>query len=530
MNLQGTSLVAGNFVSPEVTPFHIKSPLDGAVLPTGFFPATDSLIEQAAQAASDSAPTFASTSFEQRAGLLEKIADELLALDDALITCAHQETGLPKDRLTGERGRTVGQLRMFATLLREGSWCDARVDTALPDRQPIPRPDLRRVLAPIGPVAVFGASNFPLAFSVAGGDTASALAAGCPVIVKAHPAHPGTSELAAGAISRAVAQCGLPAGIFSLLQGNSPAQSLALVRNPRIKAVGFTGSEKAGRALFDAAAARTEPIPVFAEMSSLNPVFLLPKALASRSEQIAEGLRNSVTLSVGQFCTKPGIVFGVAGPEWDAFKRAFLIQMTKATPGTMLHAGICDSYRKTVEQIAGSGKLQFLSESTAEADPGQTQGRPAVFSTDASNYLSNPEFQAEVFGPYTLLVEARDATQLLAVAQSLRGQLTATLHATPEDLTEAAPLLSVLQEKAGRLVLNGFPTGVEVCPAMQHGGPYPASTDPRFTSVGTAAIQRWARAVCFQGFPQEFLPVTLQNSNPLGILRTVNGALTRETL
>ena len=530
MNLQGTSLLAGQFVPAHGTPFHAQSPHDGSELPTAFFAASEAQIEEAARLASEAASAFARTSFAQRAALLEKIAEEILALDDALIACAHAETGLPKDRLTGERGRTVGQLRLFAGLLREGSWCDARIDTALPDRQPLTRPDLRRVLAPIGPVAVFGASNFPLAFSVAGGDTASALAAGCPVVAKGHPAHPGTSELAAVAISRALTQCGLPAGIFSLIQGNTPAQGLALVRNALIKAVGFTGSEKAGRALFDAAASRPEPIPVFAEMSSLNPVFVLPEALRERKDGIAEGLRNSVVLGVGQFCTKPGIVFGVAGPDWDAFKRAFAAAMAKASPATMLHAGICDSYGETVESLAKSGAVELLSESATPADPRLTQGRPAAFSTRATTYLSTPELHAEVFGPYTLLVEAEDSAQLVALSKSLHGQLTATLHATAGDLAQASALLTVLQEKAGRIVLNGFPTGVEVCPAMQHGGPYPASTDSRFTSVGTAAIQRWARPVCFQGFPQEFLPETLQNTNPLGLLRTVNGTLTRDAV
>ena len=530
MNLQGTSLIAGQFAGAEGSPFHAHSPLDSSILPPAFFPASEGLIHHAAELAAGAAPEFARTSFEQRAALLEAVAVELLSLEDALLNRAHAETGLPLDRLTGERGRTIGQLRLFATLLREGSWCDARIDTAMPDRQPLPRPDLRRTLAPVGPVAVFGASNFPLAFSVAGGDTASALAAGCPVVVKGHPAHPGTSELAASAIARAVSTCGLPASIFSLLQGNTPSQSLSLVRSPHIKAVGFTGSEKAGRALFDAAAARPDPIPVFAEMSSLNPVFLLHGALLARTAQIAEGLRNSATLSGGQFCTKPGVVFGIGGPEWDAFKQAFATEIGKSVPATMLHKGICEAYRESTARLLRSGKVTLLAESTTLADPGLTQGRPAAFSTKASTYLEAAELHSEVFGPATLLVEASDASELLALARSLRGQLTATLHATPADLAASGTLLAVLGEKAGRLVLNAFPTGVEVAPAMNHGGPYPASTDSRFTSVGTAAIQRWARPVCFQGFPQEFLPASLQNSNPLGILRTVNGIPTRDTI
>jgi alpha-ketoglutaric semialdehyde dehydrogenase len=528
MNLQGTSLIAGTFSQADTAPFQVASPLDQSPLEPSFYPASEQSIAAAAEAAATAAAAFAATSPIQRAGLLEKIGDELLNLGDELLECARRETGLPTERLAGERGRTIGQLRQFAALLREGSWCDARIDTAQPDRQPLPRPDIRRVLAPLGPVAVFGASNFPLAFSVAGGDTASALAAGCPVVVKAHPAHPGTSELAACAVQRAIATCGLSAGIFSMIQGNSPEHGLALVRHPAIKAVGFTGSEKAGRALFDAACARPSPIPVFAEMGSLNPVFLLAGALQNGGNRIAEGLKNSVTMGVGQFCTKPGIVFGVVSEAWTAFKAAFASSIEATTPATMLHGGIWSAYRSGLEQITQSGKAQLLAEALAAPDPSRTQGRATAFVTSASSYLSTPQLRSEVFGPFTLLVEAATGAELLHLASQLEGQLTATIHAASEDLDQASQLATILQTKAGRLLLNGFPTGVEVCPSMQQGGPYPASTDTRFTSVGTAAILRWARPVCFQSFPQDLLPEELRDSNPRGILRTVNGTLTRD--
>ncbi len=473
-------------------------------------------ISTAVSNAADAAPAYAALTPAARAAFLEKIAEELLALGDPLIETAQRETNLPRPRLEGERGRTVGQLRLFASVVREGSWVDARIDPALPSRQPLPRPDVRRVLQPLGPVAVFGASNFPLAFSVPGGDTASALAAGNPVIAKAHPAHPATSELAATALARAVAACGLPPGVFSLVHGAAPEVSLALVRHPLLAAVAFTGSERAGRALFDAAATRPRPIPVFAEMSSLNPVFVLEKALQERGASIAEGLAASFTLGVGQFCTKPGIVFGVAAPEWTAFADTLATRARAVAPATMLHPGIAENFARGLAHLRD---VEWLSTTPAAAH---------VARVSAATFLARPDLAHELFGPFTLLVTARDAAELRTLAAALDGQLTATLHGTPDDLTAAADLIALLSTRAGRLLCNGFPTGVEVTHAMHHGGPYPATTDARFTSVGTAAILRFARPVCYQNFPDPLLPPALQNANPLGLLRQLDGKPTRE--
>lgn len=478
--------------------------------------ATAAEIDQAVSAAAAAAPAFAATSGAQRAAFLEKIADELVALGPTLLERAHAETSLPMPRLEGERARTAGQLRLFASLIREGSWVDARIDPALPQRTPLPRPDLRRMLRALGPVAVFGASNFPLAFSVAGGDTASALAAGNPVVVKAHPAHPGTSDLAAQAIASAARACGLPAGVFSMVHGTSPEVSLALVRHPLLEAVGFTGSTRAGRALFDAAAARPRPIPVFAEMGSVNPIFLLPTALAERTTALAEGVTTSFTLGVGQFCTKPGLVIGITSPAWTAFTDALATKARTVPTAPMLHAGIKDAFTRGVTLLSG---VEWLA-----------QGHANVARVDAATLLARPELAHELFGPFTLLVTARDAAELRTLASALEGQLTATLHGTEADLTSAADLIAILSRKAGRIVINGFPTGVEVSPAMHHGGPYPASTDPRFTSVGTAAIQRFARPICYQNLPDALLPDALKSANPLGLLRLVDSKPTRDPL
>jgi NADP-dependent aldehyde dehydrogenase len=526
MPLHGKSLIAGVTGEKTSRTFHPISPLNSTRLEPAFHESPIEDADRAVELAEDAFSMLRATDAESRALFLEKIAEEILALGDALLERANQETGLPIDRLTGERGRTVGQLRLFAQVVREGSWCDARIDTALPDRQPIPRPDLRRMLVPLGPIIVFGASNFPLAFSVAGGDTASAFAAGNPVIVKAHPAHPGTGELVAGAISRAVETCGLPLGTFSFLHGDKDLAH-ALVRHPLTRAAGFTGSYAAGRALFNTAATRPEPIPVFAEMSSLNPVFILPGAMRERSRQIAEGLKNSVLLGVGQFCTKPGLVFAVGGPETQTFAAHFAQLIEASAPGTMLHAGIREAFQRGVDAVAQTPGAVPLATSDVEPETDQTQGGPAAFATDLADFLRQRELQHEVFGPYTLLVDTDGTDGLLRAARSLEGQLTATLHATPEDLESAGELLAVLERKAGRLLINGFPTGVEVAPAMHHGGPFPATTDSRFTSVGTAAIQRFARPVCYQNFPESALPPELHDGNPRGLMRLVNGLLTR---
>jgi NADP-dependent aldehyde dehydrogenase len=528
--LHGKSLIAGQPAETGARTFRAISPLDSSELETTFHESVAEDVNRALALAEEAFGTYRRVGAEARAAFLECIAEEIVAIGDDLLQRAHLETGLPIDRLTGERGRTVGQLRLFAEVIREGSWVDARIDPALPDRKPLARPDLRRMLLPLGPVVVFGSSNFPLAFSVAGGDTASALAAGNPVIVKAHRAHPGTSELVAAAIGRAVEKCGLPHGVFSMLHGAGAEIGIALIKHPFTRAAGFTGSRVAGRALFDAAAGRPDPIPVFAEMSSLNPLFILPGALRERGAQLVEGLKNSVTLGVGQFCTKPGLVFGLGSEEFESFAENFATAIRGAAPKTMLSPGICRSFHEGVAAMQKVHGIVALAESDTEAEPKQTQGEPTVFATDAENFLNHPGLHEEVFGPYTLLVDARSFTDLLRIAHRLEGQLTATIHGTAEDLANAADLISVLERKAGRLIVNAFPTGVEVSPAMNHGGPYPATTDERFTSVGTAAIKRFARPVCYQSFPASALPPELADANPRGLMRLVDGKLTREAL
>jgi len=496
--------------------FHARHAATGEVLPGEYHDASAVEIDRICAAAGAAAPAFAVLAPEKRAALLEAIADGLGAASEPLLARAHLETGLPMPRLQGECARTQTQLRQMAALAHEGSWVDARIDTAQPDRKPAPRPDIRRLLRGVGPVAVFGASNFPLAYSVAGGDTASALAAGCPVVVKAHPAHPGTSDLTAGVIHAAVASCGLPAGVFGMVHGTSPEVSLAVVRHPAIAAVGFTGSLRAGRALFDAAAARPVPIPVFAEMGSVNPVFVLPGALRERGAGIAEGFVGSFTLGVGQFCTKPGLVFGIASPEWEAFCAAVANKAQAVAAAPMLHAGIAENFARSCRELSG---VEWLG-----------TGAARVARVDGATFRTRPELAHEIFGPYSLLVTARDASELEAIALGLEGQLTATVHGTASDLAEAGALLAILPRKAGRVIANGFPTGVEVVAAMTHGGPYPACTDARYTAVGSAGILRWARPVSYQGFADALLPEELRDANPRGLLRLVDGKLTREAV
>jgi 2,5-dioxopentanoate dehydrogenase len=524
--LHGRNFIAGALVAAERT-YGVRSPLDGAELPGRFCLASLADVEASMRAAAEAAAAFARTSGADRARLLEAIAEEILALGDPLLERAGLETALPAPRLVGERGRTVGQLRLFAEAAREGSWVDARIDRAQPDRQPLPRPDLRRMKQAIGPVVVFGSSNFPLAFSVAGGDTASALCTGNPVVVKAHRAHPGTSELVAGAVARAVARVGLPAGVFSMLHGEGSVIGTALVSHPEARAVGFTGSRAAGRALMDAAARRRDPIPVFAEMSSSNPVFLLPAAVAARGKEIAEGFKASMTLGVGQFCTKPGLLVAVEGPELERL-RGFLRESVAAAPAaSMLHADIRDAFDKGREALLKVSGTKVLARATAAADPARTQAAAIVAETDAATFLAEERLAEEVFGPCSLLVAVKDAAGMRSLARRLEGQLTATVHGTAEDLAAAGDLLEILAGTAGRVIVNGFPTGVEVCHAMQHGGPSPATSDSRFTSVGTAALERFVRPVCYQDVPDALLPDPLKDANPLGIERLVEGARIR---
>jgi NADP-dependent aldehyde dehydrogenase len=527
MQIHGKNMIGASLSAEGTQTFVGVAPQTGESLSPPFFEATTAEVDRAAVLAAEAAGAFAACSAEQVAGLLDNIGAEITALGDALIERAAQESGLSKDRLTGERTRTVNQIRLFAEIVRDGSWVQASIDTALPERVPFPRPDIRRMLIPLGPVAVFGASNFPLAFSVAGGDTISALAASNPVIVKAHPAHPGTSELVAQAIARAIQSSVLPTGIFSLLQGASPRVSIDLVTHPQIKAVGFTGSEAAGRALFDAAARRPEPIPVYAEMGSVNPLFVLPGALATDPEALAKGIFNSVNLGVGQFCTKPGLVIGIDGTQFERLRELLVDMFSKAPPGTMLYTGIRNTFEKRLgaaSNVPGVG-------SHASAQTRKTEGTeaaPAMLATDAEAWLHNEALQGEIFGPATVSVACGSREELLRVATQIRGSLTATIHGTPEDLERYADLVAALRMRVGRLIFNGYPTGVEVSHAMHHGGPYPATTDPKFTSVGATAIYRFARPICYQDFPEPIMPPELQNANPRKLWRTVNGRWTRE--
>ncbi len=525
MEITGANLIGGAAAPPGGgEAFRAVNPATGEALAPEFREADERVVDAALRVAEDAFASYGRTDAAARARFLRAIADELQGLGDVLLARAHEETALPRARLESERTRTVNQLRLFAGVLDEGSWVEARIDPGDPARTPAPKPDIRRMLVPLGPVAVFAASNFPLAFSVAGGDTAAALAAGCPVVCKAHPGHPGTAELTGRAVDRAAAETGIPRGVFSLVHGWSHAVGLALVRHPLTRAVAFTGSLKGGRALHDAAAARPEPIPVYAEMGSVNPVFVLPSALERRGAAIAEGLAQSITLGVGQFCTNPGVVAGVRGAALDALRRSLADRIAASPAGVMLYRRLCDSYGAGLERARRLGAAPVAAASAA----GPERAGPALLAVDAGRFTATAALREEIFGPVSIIVEARDAAELVRIAEAIEGQLTATIHGTEEDLRAHAPLIAALTRKVGRLIFNGFPTGVEVGHAMQHGGPYPASTDPRTTSVGTASIARFARPVCWQDFPDATLPPALRDHNALGIWRMVNGARTRD--
>jgi 2,5-dioxopentanoate dehydrogenase len=494
-----------------------------------FEEATEETIHAAFEAAEKAFHSFRHTPPELRATFLERIGEEIEALGDSLLTTASVETGLPvAERLVGERARTINQLRLFATLIREGSWVDARIDRAVAERKP-PKPDVRRMLIPLGPVAVFAASNFPLAFSVAGGDTASALAAGCPVILKAHPAHAATSELTARAILKAEQATGMPSGVFSIIHSTQNEISIGVVKHPLAKAVAFTGSLRAGRILFDATASRPEPIPFYGEMGSVNPVFVLPGALKERAEAIAQGMKSSVTVGVGQLCTCPGLTVGIDSLYLDQFSEKLKGLIAEAEPASMLHSGILQSYEAGTERLRSIEGVQ-TTQSLKSADRSKTEGRPSVFVTNHVTFEKHPELGEELFGPSTVVVRCTSREEMEAIANNLSGHLTATIHGTPDDLAEYASLVSILENKVGRLLFNGYPTGVEVCASMQHGGPYPATTDSRSTSVGTGAVLRFVRPFAYQNFPQTALPVELKNANPRGIWRLVDGQMTKDAL
>lgn len=502
LSLHGKHLIAGTWVDSQDR--FENAPVTGPR--TSFAAGSVALVDDACRAAAAAFPAYAATTREARALFLEAIADEIEARGAAITEIGTRETGLPTARLEGERGRTTGQLRLFASHIRDGGYLDRRVDPALPDRKPLPRPEIRLMQRPVGPVAVFGASNFPLAFSTAGGDTASALAAGCPVVVKGHSAHPGTAEVVAEAVLAAQIRCGMPDGVFSLIQGGNRRVGEAVVTHPAIRAVGFTGSLAGGRALFDLCAARPDPIPFFGELGSVNPMFLLPHAVAARGAAIAQGWAGSLTMGAGQFCTNPGIAVVIGGPDADAFSAAAIAALQPVPAQTMLTDGIASAYRHGRDRIAAGAGVRELLTSTCDL----RNATPYLFAVSGDDWLSDHALGEEVFGPLGLIVTVRDADQMLALAESLQGQLTCTLHVDPGDHPAARRLLPVLERKAGRVLANGYPTGVEVCDAMVHGGPYPASTNFGATSVGTMAIRRFLRPVSYQNIPAELLPDDLQ--------------------
>ncbi len=529
MELHGKNLIGARPSGEGPVELWSLNPASGERLEPGFREATDGEVEAACRAAVEASGPYAALGPELRAAFLDVAAEEILALGEALVERATAETALTRSRLEAERARTVTQLRFFAEVVRQGSWIEARIDRADAARRP-PRLDLRRMLVPLGPVAVFGASNFPLAFSVAGGDAASALAAGCPVVVKAHPAHPGTSELVAGALLAAAERCLMPDGVVSLVHGASTRVGERLVTHPAIRAVAFTGSHRGGRALFDLAARRRAPIPVYAEMGSANPVFVLPRALAERGAEIAEGLAESVLRGAGQFCTNPGLTVLQEGTEAEEFLGKVGKSLEQSPAGTMVHPGIAAGYEAALAEVAAIPGVSSVVRASAAGAWSPTDARAALLRASAAIWIAHPRLGEEIYGPATLAVVCGGREELLAVARRLEGHLTATVHGTAEELLEYGDLVAILRDKVGRLIFNGYPTGVEVCHAMQHGGPYPATTDSRSTSVGSAAIARFARPVCWQDFPDAALPPELQNANPRSIWRLLDGELTRAGL
>ncbi|GJH11950.1 aldehyde dehydrogenase (NADP(+)) [Caballeronia novacaledonica] len=521
MKITGEMLIGASAVRGTDATLRAFDPARNADLEPAFGGGGAAEVARACELAEAAFDDYRHAPLETRAQFLEAIADNIIALGDTLIERATAESALPKARLEGERARTVGQLRLFASLVREGRWLAATLDSAQPDRKPLPRSDLRLQKIPVGPVAVFGASNFPLAFSVAGGDAASAFAAGCPVVVKSHPAHLGTSELVGRAVQKAVADSGLPEGTFSLVVGAGNAIGEALVAHPAIQAVGFTGSRRGGLALVDIAAKRPVPIPVFAEMSSINPVFALPGALAARGDTLAAAYVDSVTLGVGQFCTNPGLVIGLADSDLDDFIDNAATALEKKGTQTMLTAGIAAAYEDGVKHRDAAAKRI----ATGEKSEASSGALPALYRVSAEEFLAKPQLAEEIFGPTSVIVVCGDEDEMILVARSLEGQLTATLLMEKDDVELARRLLPVLERKAGRILANGFPTGVEVSYAMVHGGPYPATSDSRSTSVGAMAIERFLRPVCYQDLPAALLPQALADDNPLLLWRLRDGQL-----
>ena len=489
-----------------------------------FYEATSVEINEAVKLASEAYKVYKDVSGVKKAEFLEAIALEIEVLGDELITTYCKESGLPDGRARGERGRTMGQLRAFAALLKEGSWVEAVIEKGQPDREPMPKADIRKMLFPLGPVVVFGASNFPLAFSTAGGDTASALAAGCPVIVKSHPMHSGTGELVSSAIIKAAQKTGMPNGVFSNLNSRGFGVGQQLVKHPKVKAVGFTGSIHGGTALFKLANERDEPIPVFAEMGSINPMIILPSALEVDGDTWATKYASSINLGAGQFCTNPGLVLGIKGDQLDAFSKTLSQEILKLEPTAMLHPNIYAKYNEGKNELSGQDGVTVIADYIKETSA--NVARPTILKVSGAKFLMNTKLHKEVFGPFSVIVSCEDMAQLEEILNNLEGQLTGTILGNEKDLATYDSVVDALQSRVGRILFNGVPTGVEVCSSMVHGGPFPASTDARFTSVGTSAIKRWVRPVSFQDWPNKFLPKALQNENPLGIVRLEEGRYT----
>jgi alpha-ketoglutaric semialdehyde dehydrogenase len=486
-----------------------------------FYEASNDELEEAVNLASIAFKEFRKTTGKQKALFLNTIADEILALDDLLIETYCSETGLPAGRAKGERGRTIGQLRNFANLVAEGSWVEASIDTADPERTPAPKPDLRKMLIPLGPIVVFGASNFPLAYSTAGGDTAAAFAAGCPVIVKSHPMHAGTGELVASAIVKATIATGMPSGVFSNLNSSGIAVGVDLVKHPKVKAVGFTGSIKGGRALLDLAAKREEPIPVFAEMGSVNPVVILPEALHKNGKNLAKTYAGSITLGTGQFCTNPGLLLGIKSAELTAFIQNLGKEILQIQPSVMLHPTIIGAYEANKDNTIAQNNIEVVAQYNDEVQPNFAQ--QVITTVEGQTFLDNSSLHQEVFGPFSMVVQCKDTRQLEEIISQLEGQLTGTIIAENDEIVSHSKIIEALQNRVGRIIYNGVPTGVEVSPSMVHGGPYPSSTDSRFTAVGINSIKRWVRPFSFQDWPNSLLPDELKDENPLGISRHEDG-------
>ncbi|TDS17073.1 NADP-dependent aldehyde dehydrogenase [Maribacter caenipelagi] len=523
--ISGTNAIGSKSSKQGNKTFKTFDPKENKETEWTFYEASSNEIDEAVDLATDAFKVYKDFSGARKAEFLEAIADEIEALGDELIDTYCKESGLPEGRARGERGRTMGQLRAFANLLKEGSWVEAVIEKAQPNREPMPKSDIRKMLFPLGPVVVFGASNFPLAFSTAGGDTASALAAGCPVIVKSHPMHAATGELVSSAIIKAAEKTGMPNGVFSNLNSSGIEVGQQLVNHPKVKAVGFTGSINGGTALYKLANERDEPIPVFAEMGSINPVVLLPSALENDGEAWATKYASSITMGAGQFCTNPGLVLGLKGTNLDSFINTLSEEIVKLEPTCMLHPNIYAKYNEGKKELYAQKGITITADYKKATDPNTAE--PSILKVSGADFLGNTKLHKEVFGPFSVVVECENTTELETILNHLEGQLTGTILGSEKDLAAHASLVNALQSRVGRILFNGVPTGVEVNSSMVHGGPFPASTDARFTSVGTSAIKRWVRPVSFQDWPNRLLPMALQNENPLGITRLVEGAYTK---